>query len=143
MKFRFFNKLGITLATVAFLSTAVFSASAYFDSVGSLIGDINADSEINVNDATYLQKILANKETAPENYEYIADTYLDGIINIKDATVIQMYSAKMIDTIPYTSPKQEETQPTESTVATDPVVTQPTTQPPTDENGWNNGIFKP
>lgn len=170
------KKLGAVLTTTALLSVAVFSASAV-----PTVGDINADGNVDVNDATYLQKILADLETAPDDLEVVAQTYADGKIDIKDATAIQLYGAQLIDALPL-NPNSQETQPTESssqeatepssddtestqptqeatekptdeatepssdeTESTQPTEssTQSTTQRGTDEEGWNDGIYRP
>lgn len=165
------KKLTAGLTTVALLSMAVLSASAV-----SVVGDLNADSTVDVNDATYLQKILADLETAPDDLEVVAEAYADGKIDIKDATAIQLYSAYLVEALPMNPKGQDETQPTESssqeatepssdetestqpsssqeatepssdeTESTQPTEssTQETTQSGTDEDGWNNGIYRP
>ena len=54
-----------------------------------LIGDVNGDGDVDVVDATVLQKYI-NKEAISINLE-VADTNGDGKINIRDATQIQKY----------------------------------------------------
>ncbi|MGN0488491.1 MAG: dockerin type I domain-containing protein [Ruminococcus sp.] len=62
----------------------------------SLLGDVNADGEINILDATMIQKFVAELEQLDENQSIRADTNGDGEINVHDATMIQKYVAKLI-----------------------------------------------
>ena len=59
-----------------------------------LIGDVNGDGNVDVADATVLQKYI-NKEAISINIE-VADTNGDGNINIQDATQIQKYITKFV-----------------------------------------------
>ncbi len=61
------------------------------------IGDINGDGGININDATMIQKYLAELETLTPEQLKAADTDGDGNININDATNIQKFIAELID----------------------------------------------
>ncbi len=67
------------------------------DYVGDRIGDVNYDDEVNIKDATLIQKHLANLEIIHDYYEgypkYISDFNRDGERNVKDATAIQKYIA--------------------------------------------------
>lgn len=63
----------------------------------SLPGDVNADGNINILDATMIQKCVAELEQLDENQSICADTNGDGVINVHDATLIQKYVAKLID----------------------------------------------
>lgn len=62
-------------------------------------GDINGDKNLNIKDATALQKYIANKEvevvSSPNIREKIFDMNKDEKVNIQDATAIQKYLAKM------------------------------------------------
>lgn len=58
-----------------------------------LFYDLNRDGVENIVDATYLQKILAELEEAPDDFDYYADLNFDGVVNIEDATQIRMYLA--------------------------------------------------
>jgi len=56
------------------------------------VGDANMDKEFNLNDATYIQKLLASENGIDylNNIEfYLADVNLDGKITVSDATTIQ------------------------------------------------------
>ncbi len=57
------------------------------------IGDANTDREVNIKDATAIQKHLASLDELSKNGAVLADTDEDGIVTIKDATAIQKYIA--------------------------------------------------
>lgn len=56
-----------------------------------ILGDVNGDKEVNVNDATLIQKVSADLLTLSAEYAKAADIDGDGSISIKDATLIQKY----------------------------------------------------
>lgn len=83
--------------------------------LGQLRGDSNLDREINVKDATYIQKCLAGLEEFTED-EYVSgfsepgqgnveggfsdrvsDMNMDGQVNVRDATAIQKYIAGIVE----------------------------------------------
>ncbi len=57
------------------------------------LGDSNEDNEINIKDATLIQKFIAETETLSEFQQVLADVNEDTKVNVKDATVIQKYTA--------------------------------------------------
>lgn len=59
--------------------------------VSVILGDVNGDKEVNVNDATLIQKVSADLLTLSAEYAKAADIDGDGSISIKDATLIQKY----------------------------------------------------
>lgn len=59
------------------------------------IGDLNGDSVVNINDATVLQRALAEFEDLTEEQIAVADTNGDGRINVKDVAKIQRVAAEM------------------------------------------------
>ena len=61
--------------------------------VYGLRGDADNDEQINVKDATLVQKSIASLHTFAPTTELKADANADGEVNIKDATEIQKYSA--------------------------------------------------
>lgn len=76
--------------------------------LGMVIGDVNNDGKLNVKDATFIQKCLADIETfgaddkidgicedGSEEVFYISDFNCDGKRNIKDVTDIQKHLAKI------------------------------------------------
>jgi hypothetical protein len=52
---------------------------------------MNQDRKVDINDVTFVQKILVQLIKAPENFEEVADVNKDGKVNIRDATYIQLY----------------------------------------------------
>ncbi len=70
----------------------------------SRIGDVNYDDEVNIKDATLIQKHIAELDTIQNDYigystyyegnpRYMSDFNRDGERNVKDATAIQKYIA--------------------------------------------------
>ena len=60
------------------------------------IGDVNLDGIVDINDATLLQKYIANLEDLSEEQLRASDANQDGEITIADATVIQKMIAGLI-----------------------------------------------
>lgn len=58
-----------------------------------LLGDANQDGEINIKDATAIQKHIAQLELLPDSALTLADADKDEDVNIKDATAIQKHIA--------------------------------------------------
>ena len=69
-----------------------------YEILDPLLGDVNGDEEINIIDATIIQKKSLGIATADvvSNYDVVADVNRDGIVNIRDVTLIQMYVAGII-----------------------------------------------
>ena len=61
-----------------------------------LIGDVNLDNEININDTTVIMKYLVELESFDDSQKLVADTNGDGVISVTDATQVQKYLAQMI-----------------------------------------------
>ncbi|MEE0914060.1 MAG: C1 family peptidase [Ruminococcus sp.] len=61
-----------------------------------LFGDIDCDNNINVKDATLLQKYIASLEKLDDKQQIFADANNNGSIDINDATTIQKISASII-----------------------------------------------
>lgn len=62
------------------------------------VGDVNGDGDVNVIDATMVQKHLAELTRLSEDKLKCADTDKDGVVSIKDSTQIQKYIAQLITT---------------------------------------------
>ena len=62
------------------------------ESIG-IIGDANGDKNVNIKDATLIQKSIASIETLSENAKLLADVNGNKSVEIKDATCIQKYVA--------------------------------------------------
>lgn len=63
----------------------------------SMLGDVNGDGKIDINDATDIQKCVAEMTDFTPEQEQVADTTGDGKIDINDATEIQKFVAELID----------------------------------------------
>ena len=87
------NDNGLSIGTAnPFYGTQVWNLSA-IENEDYLYYDLNRDGVENIIDATYLQKILANLEARPDDFDTYADLDGDGLVDIKDATRIRMYLA--------------------------------------------------
>ena len=64
------------------------------ESQGVLIGDVDKDGSITINDATMLQRYLCEFDVSINLA--VADTNNDGKINVLDVTEIQRYCAEYI-----------------------------------------------
>ena len=62
-----------------------------------MIGDINGDGKIDINDATMVQKAAAEIATLTASQSIAADVNRDGNIDVTDVTLIQKYAAEIID----------------------------------------------
>ena len=58
--------------------------------------DVNRDEKTNINDATYIQKILVELTASPENFDIYGDVNNDGSVDISDVTYIQKYLVKLL-----------------------------------------------
>ena len=60
-------------------------------------GDINADGKIDITDATFIQKAIAELVELTDAQKKAADTNADGKVDITDATMIQKFIAELVD----------------------------------------------
>ena len=60
-------------------------------------GDMTGDGKITIDDATMIQKSLAELITLTPEQKAAADTNADGKVDINDATQIQKYLAELVD----------------------------------------------
>ena len=60
-----------------------------------LVGDVNFDGEINIVDATMIQRIAAEIITPTEAQKIAGDVDGNGIVTITDATMVQRYAASL------------------------------------------------
>jgi uncharacterized repeat protein (TIGR02543 family) len=63
----------------------------------SIFGDVNGDFSVNVNDASVIQKYVANLLSLSNVQIALADVDSNGILNVKDATAIQRYCVGLIN----------------------------------------------
>lgn len=61
------------------------------------LGDADKSNEVNVKDATHIQKYVADISTLDEVAMVYADADRNGDVNIKDATLIQKFIAGLLD----------------------------------------------
>ncbi len=108
-------------AIVLMMTGMMVSAAA-----GVLLGDVNADGEVTVMDATCIQRKLADLRVDDSYTEEAADVDGNGIIEMTDVTFIQRWTADM--EVPYAIGVQPTAAPTER---------------PTDSEGWGRDIFRP
>ena len=62
----------------------------------TLLGDVNLDGRVNVNDVTEIQRHLADYLTLTKTAKANADLNGDGVISINDATTLQKILAEII-----------------------------------------------
>lgn len=60
-----------------------------------LLGDANGNGEVNIKDATTIQKASAKILTLNDEEKLRSDVNADGKVNVKDATAVQKYIAKI------------------------------------------------
>ena len=61
------------------------------------LGDINGDGKVSIDDATLIQKYVAEFESFTDVQKAAADTNRDGKITVDDATTIQKFVAEIIN----------------------------------------------
>ena len=59
-------------------------------------GDMNVDGDIDVTDATIIEKYLANTITLSNAQQLLGDANYDGRISIQDATYVRKLAANII-----------------------------------------------
>ena len=74
------NENGFKFINLSELSTAIF-------------GDVDGDGKVSIDDATSIQKYLANMGTFNDKQEYLADVDKNGKVSIDDVTLIQKHLA--------------------------------------------------
>ncbi len=122
-------------------SITVFAGNLLSESVSSdsdyMLGDADCDGQVTINDATCIQKILAEVPLNGGFSESAADVDGSGGVEITDVTYIQLWLANLHT--PYSIG--------EKSVVTVETTVEPTTQKPTgiptDDQGWGREIFQP
>lgn len=84
-KFKMLKALVALLIVSIPASFSLIGATAYSTAV---MGDLNSDGRLSIEDATYIQKYLVDLEMLDENQQKLADVDGDGRITISDATKI-------------------------------------------------------
>ena len=110
-----------------------------------LIGDVDTDGNISINDVSVIQLFISEQSTLTDKQLIAADTNDDGSVDVIDATFVQMYLVdniadgslvgqyKYIDVPPVTiaTTVAPTTQPTTAKPTTQPTTAEPTTEPTT------------
>lgn len=96
-----------------------------------LIGDVNLNDKITVDDATLLQKYIAEITELSGDALIASECYEDGEINIMDVTMIQKYIAGMPEYGKVGTYTGEQTETTAPPTTVPPTTAPPTTEPPT------------
>ena len=65
-----------------------------------ILGDVNGDYKVDINDVTIIQKYIADFVEITDNEVLLADATQDNVVNIKDATAIQKYIAGIAIRLP-------------------------------------------
>ncbi len=90
----------LSVITVLILMFSLFSIGASAARAPLCYGDVYGDSKINIIDATYVQRYVAQLYTIEEYHMEAADVDSDFSITVMDATIIQQYVAQIIDNFP-------------------------------------------
>ena len=61
-----------------------------------LIGDANIDGEVNILDATVIQRYVASIDDMTEQQKALSDVDSDNEVTVFDATIVQRYVADII-----------------------------------------------
>ncbi len=85
-----------TITQTTYATNGLLLAYVYFtvEEPEYILGDVNEDGKIDVNDLTAIQRYLANFETLTNVQLLAADVNGDGIVTIDDATLLQRYLAE-------------------------------------------------
>ena len=129
------NLVKSMMAVIA--STLIIFAFAISNTAAekTIIGDVDGDGSVTVQDATMIQNVLANIQTPNNNYAATGDVDQDGEVTSADATLILRYKAGLIPSLPF-DPNVPTTAPTVASTTAPTVF-------PTDPDGWGQIIFKP
>ena len=74
-----------------------------------MLGDVAGNGEISIADATQVQKIIAYLIEPTDEMTLAADVNADNMVNILDATMIQMYSGGIIGSFVSSEPSTDPT----------------------------------
>ena len=87
--------LSLILVAVTAASCSLFPARSQEDADAALMGDVNGDGTVNINDVTVTQTALAKLADLTDTQAMLADSNQNGEVDIDDATMIQQYLAEM------------------------------------------------
>lgn len=86
-------------------------------SEGFILGDANLDGDINILDATHIQKMIVSLIESTDESNAAADVNGDNSVDIADATLIQKYCVGLINSFVGSEPTTEPSGPAEDTTA--------------------------
>ncbi len=98
---------------------------------GTIIGDANNNSAVDIVDATLIQKYRVNLVDASEIWLSLADSDKNNVVDIRDATYIQKYAVSLGNSAYVGNINYREPEPTTEPV-TEPTTVEPTTEPTTE-----------
>ena len=105
-----------------------------------LIGDVDTDGNISINDVSVIQLFISEQSTLTDKQLIAADANDDGSVDVIDATLVQMYlvhniaDGSLVGQYKYiVQPTQPTTQASTAALTTQPTTAQPTTAEPTTE----------
>lgn len=105
-----------------------------------LIGDVDTDGNISINDVSVIQLFISEQSTLTDKQLIAADANDDGSVDVIDATLVQMYlvyniaDGSLVGQYKYiVQPTQPTTQASTAAPTTQPTTAQPTTAEPTTE----------
>ena len=133
------SMMAVIASTLILFAFAVSNTAAE----KTIIGDVDGDGSVTVQDATVIQNVLANISEPGDNYTEAGDVDNDGEVTSNDATLILRYKAGLIPSLPF-GPNVPTTAPT--VAPTTAPTTAPTVAPtvfPTDSQGWGQIIYRP
>ncbi len=91
--------ISVILALCFMMSLMVVNVSALTPALRKY-GDINGNGQVDVMDATLIQRHLAKIITLTDFQNRLSDVNDDGNVSVLDATMIQQYKAKIISELP-------------------------------------------
>lgn len=89
---------GYTWGKVTYNGSSGWCVLDYGYRIG-IIGDVNADSQVNLNDVIAIQKHISKEKPLSGNKLLLADTSGNGRVDIQDVVITQKYIGKTIDTM--------------------------------------------
>ena len=121
MTFRSHKIKSALLCVIVLILIGTVTAAA-----GGILGDADGNGTVTILDVTCIQKAIAELPVSDGYSESAADADGNGKVDIKDATIIQRWLTST--EVPYPIGEQ---------------ITEPTTQPLTDPDGWGYVIYRP
>ncbi len=94
---RTFKLLCVMLLVCLLIVPTSISVSAEIPERDEKMGDVNLDLQVNVKDATLIQKSTAQTESLTSFQLTVADVDEDGAVSVKDATLIQKVQVGLAD----------------------------------------------